>query len=88
MGDWVLVDSKDRQQLVGGQGRPTSKLRPRYDGPYQVIKCQNDSRNFVLRLNDGDNSHPVFHISKLKKYRQESLQGEGGQVLREQELRK
>lgn len=88
VGDWVLVDSKDRQQLVGGQGRPTRKLRPRYDGPYQVIKCQNNSRNFVLRLNDGDNSHPVFHISKLKKYRQESLQGEGGQVLREQELRK
>lgn len=66
--DWVLIDSKDRQQIVGGKGRPTSKLRPRFDGPYHVEECLNDGRNFRLRLNEDDRSHPIFHISKLKKY--------------------
>lgn len=75
-GDWVLVDSKDRQQVVGGQGRPTSKLRPRYDGPYEVMQCLNDGRNFKLKLGRQDNSHPVFHISKLKKYRRDEENGE------------
>lgn len=74
--DWVLIDSKDRQQVVGGRGRPTAKLRPRYDGPYQVIEGLNDGRNFRLKLDRGDNSHAVFHISKLKKYVGEREEGE------------
>jgi hypothetical protein len=68
-GDWVLIDSKDRQQVVGGDGRPTSKLRPRYDGPYKVLEGMNGGRNFRLKLDENDKSHDVFHISKLKKYR-------------------
>lgn len=83
-----MVDSKDCQQIVGGKKRPTSKLRPRYDGPYRVVRCQNDGRNFTLQLNEDDNSHPVFHISKLKNFRQESQDEEGGQVLREMGLQK
>lgn len=42
-GDWVLINSKDRQQVVGGDGKPTAKLRPRFDGPYQVEETLNDS---------------------------------------------
>lgn len=34
VGDWVLVDAKDRQQIVGGDRKQTSKLRPCFDGPY------------------------------------------------------
>jgi hypothetical protein len=65
--------------VVGGRGRPTSKLRPRYDGPYQVLECFNDGRNFKLKLNNDDDSHPIFHISKLKKYKSDgALEEEEG----------
>lgn len=67
-GSWVMVDSTDRQQVVGGKSKGVSKLRAQFDGPYQVLESLNGGRNFRLRLGNNDMSFPVFHISKLKAY--------------------
>lgn len=79
VGDRVLVNSKDRPQAVSGRGRGTAKLQARFDGPYEVIKVTNDGRNCRLALPEDDKSHPNFHVSKLKIYRELQEGGpEGG----------
>lgn len=62
--DWVLLDASNRGRTQGG----VSKLKERFEGPYQVEETLNDGRNFRLRLNEGDRSHKNFHISKIKLY--------------------
>lgn len=44
------------------------KLDKKFRGPYKVIDCRRETSNYVLDLPIGDKVHPVFHISKLKKY--------------------
>jgi hypothetical protein len=75
VGDLVMIDSKDRQQVVGGRSRGVSKLRARYDGPYKVEEILNSGRDYRVCLDEGDSTFPVFHISKLKLYHGREAEG-------------
>ncbi|CDR49787.1 RHTO0S33e00188g1_1 [Rhodotorula toruloides] len=69
-GDLVLVDSRDRRMRYKskhGHGR-AAKLFPRWDGPFEVVEVFPDTSTYRLQLTHDDKSHPVFHISKLKRY--------------------
>jgi hypothetical protein len=69
-GDLVLVDSRDRRMRYKsrhGDGR-AAKLFPRWDGPFKVVEVFRDTSTYRLQLTHDDKSHPVFHISKLKRY--------------------
>lgn len=65
-GDLVLLDSTHRPSAVGGK---VAKLRARYDGPYKVLQVLNGGRDVRVELSEGDKSHDVFHISKIKLYK-------------------
>ncbi|GAA5972542.1 hypothetical protein JCM11641_001892 [Rhodosporidiobolus odoratus] len=70
-GDLVMVDSADRRSRYktrGGDVR-ASKLFPRWDGPYEILRAFVDTSTFELQLPPADRAHPVFHSSKLKPYR-------------------
>ncbi|GAA5959299.1 hypothetical protein JCM10213_008100 [Rhodosporidiobolus nylandii] len=70
VGDMVMVDSTDRRaryKTRSGDGR-AAKLFPRWDGPYAVEAAFAATSTFRLSLPPNDKSHPVFHISKLKRY--------------------
>jgi hypothetical protein len=47
--------------------RPTRKFTPRYSGPYTITKKISDVV-YVLDLPENMHIHPVFHISKLKRF--------------------
>ncbi|GAA5990937.1 hypothetical protein JCM11641_003508 [Rhodosporidiobolus odoratus] len=69
-GDLVMVDSADRRaryKAKAGDGR-AAKLFPRWDGPYSIITSYPGTSTYRLSLPHNDRSHPVFHISKLKRY--------------------
>ncbi|GEM07180.1 hypothetical protein Rt10032_c02g1197 [Rhodotorula toruloides] len=69
-GNLVLVDSRDRwmrYKLKHGDRR-AAKLFPRWDGPFEVVEVFPDTSTYHLQLTHDDKSHPVFHISKLKRY--------------------
>lgn len=64
-GDCILLNCLAwSARQVGG----TSKLRPRWEGPYIVAATFNGGNNAQLVLPPSDNRHNVFHISKLKEY--------------------
>jgi len=45
---------------------PTSKLSPKYFGPFLII-AKVGKVAYKLQLLDGVSTHPVFHLSLLKK---------------------
>ena len=61
---WVLLNSSDWRAQQGG----TDKLKPRYEGPYEVTRVFNDGQDVELKLPTGDRRHPSFHISKIKQF--------------------
>jgi hypothetical protein len=71
VGDLVMVDSSDRRARYKTRGGDTraSKFFPRWDGPYKVIETYPETSTFKLLLPSSDKAHPVFHSSKLKRYR-------------------
>ncbi|SGY26736.1 BQ5605_C018g08765 [Microbotryum silenes-dioicae] len=69
VGDKVLVDSQDRRLRYKADGEARStKFFPRFDGPYEVLAARPETSNYKLKLNPGDKTHNVFHVSKLRRW--------------------
>lgn len=68
IGDQVLLSTENLQQ----RGR-APKLMKRFEGPFNIIRIINPVA-YELDLPDSMRIHPVFHISKLKKYNDGSNQ--------------
>ncbi|SGY38977.1 BQ5605_C003g02116 [Microbotryum silenes-dioicae] len=69
VGDKVLVDSRDRRLRYKADGEARStKFFPRFDGPYEVLAARPETSNYTLKLNPGDKTHNVFHVSKLRRW--------------------
>ena len=63
VGDAVLLSTRNLRM----KGTP-AKLQRRYVGPYRVVERVGE-RAYRLRLPDGWNIHPVFHVSLLKPWK-------------------
>ena len=70
-GDYVLLST--RNLTLHGQSNP--KLRDRFVGPFKVLKKISSVVN-KLELPDTMSVHPVFHITKLKKYHSDDPEAE------------
>ena len=68
VGDKVLLSTKNLL-LKGGGSR---KLLPRYIGPFTIIKSINGV-SYTLDLPIGLKTHPTFHISLLRLYKEDPL---------------
>ncbi|SGY26741.1 BQ5605_C018g08767 [Microbotryum silenes-dioicae] len=65
VGDLVMVDTRDRRLRSKTGQRKSAKLFDRFEGPYKVLATNVATSNYTLQLNEGDRSHPPFHVSKL-----------------------
>lgn len=63
---WVFIQLQPYRQLTL-QGRPSPKLAHRYFRPYEVKRAIGRVA-YELHLPGGAMLHPVFHISKLKRF--------------------
>jgi hypothetical protein len=54
-------------QHLSAAGEQSSKLKPKFAGPYRIIAKVNDVA-YRLQLPPPSSAHPVFHVSKLRKY--------------------
>ncbi|SGY57336.1 BQ5605_C006g04258 [Microbotryum silenes-dioicae] len=69
VGDLVMVDTRDRRlRFKTGQCK-SAKLLDCFEGPYKVLATNVATSNYTLQLNEGNRSHPTFHVSKLRPYR-------------------
>lgn len=66
VGERVLL-STEHARTEADRARPTRKLAPRYSGPY-VIKRRISDVVYELDLPSTMRIHPVFHVSRLKRY--------------------
>ncbi|SGY15927.1 BQ5605_C012g06704 [Microbotryum silenes-dioicae] len=69
VGNFVMVDTRDRCLQFKTGHRKSAKLFDCFEGPYKVIAANVATSNYTLQLSKGDQSHPTFHISKLRPYR-------------------
>ena len=53
------------------------KLRPRYIGPFEVLKCVGEVAYELALPPELSGVHPVFHVSMMKKYH-----GDGNYIIR------
>ena len=68
LGDKVLLSAQYINNPVD-RNRPTRKLTPRYLGPY-TISAIISTTAYKLNLPTTLRIHPVFHVSKLKLYKE------------------
>jgi hypothetical protein len=66
VGDNVLVSSENIN-LPSQVNRPTRKFQAKFLGPYKVIETVSPTA-YRLELPETLKIHPVFHISKLRRY--------------------
>ena len=71
VGDWVLLRLHHRT-AVGITMAASSKLGPRFFGPYQIVE-RLGAVAYRLRLLPKAHIHDVFHVALLKKYEGDPL---------------
>jgi hypothetical protein len=65
VGQLALLNSADwRASCQPG----SDKLKERFEGPYSILQVFNHGQNVELDLPPGDQRHPTFHISKIKRF--------------------
>lgn len=69
VGDKVWLSAKNLKTQV-----PSVKLGPKYLGPFQIL-AQVNAVTFRLKLPDSMRIHPVFHVSLLKPFHENSFPG-------------
>ncbi|SCV73057.1 BQ2448_6982 [Microbotryum intermedium] len=69
VGDLVMVDTHDHRLRFKTGYCKSAKLFNRFEGPYKVIATNATTSNYTLQLNEDNRSHPMFHVSKLCRYR-------------------
>ena len=71
IGDSVMLSTgQGKQAFLKGPGiQPDSKFRQRYVGPF-VIKGKISRNAYLLELPRSWEAHPVFHVSRLKPWRE------------------
>jgi hypothetical protein len=67
--DWVMLNMKNYKT-----GRPTQKLEPRWEGPFQVTKTS--SHAVTLRLPANMKIFNTFHVSMVRPYRKKGIPGQ------------
>ena len=72
IGDKVLLSSKNIS-LDTQAKRPSKKLQPKYIGPYEILEVISPV-TYKLKLPPTLTIHPVFHVSLLKPYQENSLE--------------
>ena len=65
IGDDVLINMKG---LIPNEDPSSSKLRPKFVGPYMITQCDYERENYTLDIPSHWHKHNVFHTSKLKPY--------------------
>ena len=65
-GEMVLLSTANITTEVDAR-RPSSKLSPRFIGPYRIVKMVSPTA-CMLELPATMKIHPVFHVSLLRKY--------------------
>ena len=60
IGDKVYVEREKHPR-----GQPTSKLAPRRDGPYPIVRKLGELV-YEVKLTPRDKRHPVFHVDRLR----------------------
>ena len=63
VGDKVYLSTKN----IKLRGKGISKLRPKYTGPYEIVKKVSPVA-YTLAMPKGSRIHPTFHVSLLEKY--------------------
>ena len=78
-GDSVLISSENIN-LPSQALRPTKKFQARYIGPYPVLSKISDNA-YKIKLPETLKIHPVFHVSKLKRYTETNDQEFPGRIV-------
>ena len=71
IGDKVLLSTKNIETSVDRR-RPTKKLTPRYIGLFKIVE-KTSPLVYKLDLPDMMKTHPVFHVSLLKEYNEDTV---------------
>ena len=73
VGDMVLV-YKDFLTTAEARDQPSQKLRPKWFGPYPIIKKIGPNA-YQLDLPSAIRCHPVFNVTALRRYEQNTIPG-------------
>jgi hypothetical protein len=68
VGDKILLSTK---YLNLKHSKKSRKLLPEWIGPFEVVQVVGPVA-FKLKMNPGSRVHPVFHVSLLETYREDS----------------
>lgn len=66
-GDWLMLSTKDHMP-ESEKERKSDKLKPKWFGPFQVIKRLSDLTYELMLPKSMKRVHNVFHIEKLRYY--------------------
>jgi hypothetical protein len=79
VGDSVLI-SAENINLPSQAQRPTRKFQARFIGPYPILAKISDNA-YKVQLPEDLRIHPVFHVSKLKRYTESNDQDFPGRIV-------
>jgi hypothetical protein len=75
VGDKVLLSTKNLRLRSVGDKAVSPKLLPRFVGPFTVAREIREGAAYKLDLPATMRVHPVFHVSRLKPFRESTIPG-------------